>query len=89
MQQYMLECPDLFRMGDKYYLTYSWDCVTYYAMSDSMNGPFTAPPDNVLDGNGFIFYAAKTAEPSANQNHIVTPPSVPIIHSDYNRSPNR
>jgi beta-fructofuranosidase len=31
-------------------------------MSDSMNGPFAAPPDNVLDGNGFIFYAAKTAE---------------------------
>ena len=62
MQQYMLECPDLFRMGDKYYLTYSWDCVTYYAMSESLNGPFTAPPDNVLDGTGFVFYAAKTAE---------------------------
>ena len=60
--QYMLECPDLFQMGNKWYLTYSWDCVTYYAMSDSMYGPFTAPEDNVLDGNGFIFYAAKTAE---------------------------
>ena len=60
--QYMLECPDLFRMGDTWYLTYSWDCVTYYAMGDSPNGPFTAPEDNVLDGNGFIFYAAKTAE---------------------------
>lgn len=60
--QYMLECPDLFKMGDKYYMTYSWDCVTYYAMSDSLNGPFEAPEDNVLDGNGFIFYAAKTAE---------------------------
>ena len=45
--QYMLECPDLFQMGDKWYLTYSWDCVTYYAMSDSMYGPFTAPEDNV------------------------------------------
>lgn len=62
MEQYMLECPDLFKMGDKYYLTYSWDCVTYYAVSDSMNGPFKAPRDNVLDGNNFIFYAAKTAE---------------------------
>ena len=60
--QYMLECPDLFQMGDKFYITYSWDCVTYYAVGDSMNGPFTAPYDNVLDGNGFIFYAAKTAE---------------------------
>ncbi len=62
MAQYMLECPDLFKMGDKYYLTYSWDCVTYYAVGDSMNGPFSAPADNVLDGNNFIFYAAKTAE---------------------------
>ncbi|MCQ2507481.1 MAG: family 43 glycosylhydrolase [Dorea sp.] len=66
-QQYMLECPDLFKMGDKYYLTYSWDCVTYYAMSDSINGPFVAPEDNVLDGNGFIFYAAKTAELDGNR----------------------
>ena len=61
-EQYMLECPDLFKMGDKWYMTYSWDCVTYYAVGDSMNGPFKAPADNVLDGNGFIFYAAKTAE---------------------------
>ena len=65
--QYMLECPDLFKMGDKYYLTYSWDCVTYYAVADDMNGPFTAPEDNVLDGNGFIFYAAKTAELNGNR----------------------
>ena len=62
MQQYMLECPDLFKMGDTYYLTYSWYCVTYYAMSDSINGPYSAPIDNVLDGTGFVFYAAKTAE---------------------------
>jgi beta-fructofuranosidase len=62
MEQYMLECPDLFKMGDKYYLTYSWDCVTYYAVADSIDGPFEAPRDNVLDGTGFVFYAAKTAE---------------------------
>lgn len=60
--QWMLECPDLFKMGDKWYLTYSWDCVTYYAVGDSPNGPFTTPINNVFDGNGFIFYAAKTAE---------------------------
>ena len=66
--QYMLECPDLFRMGDTWYLTYSWDCVTYYAIGESMNGPFAAPEDNILDGqglmegNGFVFYAAKTAQ---------------------------
>ncbi len=60
--QYMLECPDLFLMGDYYYLVYSWDCVTYYAVGESLNGPFTAPEDNVLDGTGFCFYAAKTAK---------------------------
>lgn len=61
-KQYMLECPDLFRMGDYYYLFYSWDRVTYYAMSDSIYGPFEEPADNILDGTGFCFYAAKTAE---------------------------
>ena len=71
MSQYMLECPDLFCIGDTWYLTYSWDCVTYYAIGDSMNGPFAAPRDNILDGkglmegNGFIFYAGKTAELNA------------------------
>lgn len=62
MAQYMCECPDLFKMGNKYFLTYSWDCVTYYAVGDSPTGPFSVPADNVLDGNNFIFYAAKTAE---------------------------
>lgn len=59
-KQYMLECPSVIKMGDKYYLTYSWDCVTYYAVSDSINGPYVEPDDNVLDGTGFVFYAAKT-----------------------------
>ena len=68
MAQYMCECPDLFCIGDTWYLTYSWDCVTYYAIGDSMGGPFVAPRDNILDGkgsmegSGFVFYAAKTAE---------------------------
>ena len=72
LAQYMCECPDLFCIGDTWYLTYSWDCVTYYAIGDSMDGPFVAPRDNILDGkgltegNGFIFYAAKTAELDGN-----------------------
>lgn len=61
VKQFMLECPDLFSIGDKWYLTYSWDNVTYYAVGDSMYGPFEEPRDNILDGNGFIFYAAKCA----------------------------
>lgn len=64
---FMLECPDLFQMGDKWYLTYSWECVTFYAMADSMNGPFTAPFDNILDGTGFVFYAAKTGLLNGNR----------------------
>lgn len=61
-RQYMLECPDLFKMGDKYYLFYSWDCVTYYAVADSIDGPFQQADDPVLASTGFSFYAAKTAE---------------------------
>lgn len=61
-RQHMLECPDLFKMGDKYYLFYSWDCVTYYAVSDSINGPFVQAEDPLLASTGFSFYAAKTAE---------------------------
>lgn len=59
---YMLECPDLFRFGNYYYLFYSWNCVTYYAISESIYGPFVEPENNVLDGTGFVFYAAKTAQ---------------------------
>lgn len=59
---YMMECPDLFRIGDTYYLLYSWECETFYSMSDSINGPFIAPENNTLDGNGFILYAGKCAE---------------------------
>ena len=70
--QYMLECPDLFCLEDTWYLTFSWDCVTYYAIGESMYGPFTAPDDNILDGKGlldgygFVFYAAKTAQWKGN-----------------------
>lgn len=59
-EQYMLECPSIIKIGEYFYLTYSWDCVTYYAVSDSINGPYEAFEDNVLDGTGFVFYAAKT-----------------------------
>ncbi|HWT73442.1 MAG TPA: glycoside hydrolase family 32 protein [Mobilitalea sp.] len=62
---YMMECPDLFRLGSHYYLFYSWNNVTYYAMSDSVLGPFTEPENNVLDGQAF--YAAKTTEYQGNR----------------------
>lgn len=57
----MHECPDLFRMGDRWYLVYSTltdRTVTRYRSAPSLAGPWTAPDDDELDGLGL--YAAKT-----------------------------
>ena len=57
-----LECPDLFRMGDWWYLlysTYTDHFVTQYRMSRSLNGPWLAPAVDTFDGRAY--YAAKTA----------------------------
>ncbi len=56
------ECPDLFRIGDWWYLVYSTfseRSVTHYRMSRSLNGPWVAPPNDTFDSRAF--YAAKTA----------------------------
>lgn len=55
------ECPDLFRMGEWYYLVYSNYCdrfQTMYRMSRSINGPWTAPANDTFDSRAY--YAAKT-----------------------------
>ncbi|RED85514.1 glycoside hydrolase family 32 protein [Cohnella phaseoli] len=55
------ECPDLFRIGDWWYLVYSTfsdRTVTHYRMSRSLQGPWTAPADDAFDTRAF--YAAKT-----------------------------
>lgn len=57
---YFMECPDLFKLGEHYYLTFSWNNVVYYRVSDSINGPWEKPETDTFDGNGF--YAAKTCE---------------------------
>lgn len=57
----MHECPDLFRMGDWWYLVYSTltdRTVTRYRMSRTLEGPWVSPVDDELDGLGL--YAAKT-----------------------------
>jgi beta-fructofuranosidase len=59
---YTHECPDLFRMGDWWYLVYSTfteRSVTHYRMSRSLKGPWLAPENDTFDNRAF--YAAKTA----------------------------
>ena len=57
---YYMECPDLFQINDWYYLTFSWNNVTYYRMAKTINGPWIKPEIDTFDGNAF--YAAKTVE---------------------------
>ena len=58
---YTHECPDLFRMGEWYYLIFSeFSDVnrTRYVMSRSLYGPWVAPQHDVFDTRPF--YAAKS-----------------------------
>ncbi|WP_314001255.1 glycoside hydrolase family 32 protein [uncultured Paenibacillus sp.] len=56
------ECPDLFRIGDWWYLVYSSYTdrfATFYRMSRSLNGPWITPKEDTFDGRAC--YAAKSA----------------------------
>lgn len=56
------ECPDLFKMGDWWYLIfseYSDKVRTRYRMSRSLKGPWITPRRDDFDGHAF--YAAKSA----------------------------
>lgn len=56
------ECPDIFKMGDWYYLIYSGytdGLNTFYRMSRSPKGPWIKPKLDTFDGRAF--YAGKTA----------------------------
>jgi len=56
------ECPDLFKMGDWWYLVFSEftdKILTKYRMAKSPNGPWITP--KVDDFDGHAFYAAKSA----------------------------
>ncbi|MCI9334645.1 MAG: DUF4975 domain-containing protein [Lachnospiraceae bacterium] len=55
------ECPDLFRIGDWWYLVFSeftQKCETHYRMSRSLDGPWLTPEYDTFDNRNF--YAAKT-----------------------------
>lgn len=61
-QYYTHECPDLFRMGDRWYLVYSTfsdRCYTHYRGGASARGPWSATSSDSFDGRAY--YAAKTA----------------------------
>ncbi|RYD94226.1 MAG: DUF4975 domain-containing protein, partial [Sphingobacteriales bacterium] len=59
----MLECADIFKMGNYWYMMFSenWSGTkgTHYRMATSINGPWTTPANDMIDGE--YFYAAKTA----------------------------
>lgn len=59
---YTHECPDLFQMGNWWYLVFSEfsdKVVTTYRMSKSPDGPWITPKNNTFDC--YTYYAAKTA----------------------------
>ncbi len=60
----MLECADLFKMGDYWYLLFSENWSDYtgtrYRIADSPYGPWRIPEHERFDGE--FLYAAKTAE---------------------------
>ena len=65
----MLECPDLFKMGNYWYLVFSenWssNTGTHYRMSNSPNGPWITPANDRLDGS--YLYAAKTVSDNTDR----------------------
>lgn len=57
----MMEVPDLFKMGDYWYLIFSenWkDRITHYRVATSSTGPWEKPINDMVDGQ--YFYAGKT-----------------------------
>lgn len=61
---YNLECSDTFKIGDKWYLTFSaQDDTMWYTSANTQYGPYTATPKR-LDGD--LFYAAKHASDGTN-----------------------
>lgn len=60
---HLLQMPDLFQIGDWWYLFFSEyddERKTRYRMSRSVFGPWLAPADDCLDGRAY--YAARTVE---------------------------
>lgn len=61
-QYITMECPEVFQMGDWWYLvfsTFSDRFTTHYRKAKSLHGPWLIPKDDVFDGRAN--YAIKTA----------------------------
>lgn len=66
-----LECPDLFKMNNNWYLIFStytrwWE--NHYRIAHTQNGPFTSFKDELLDNRSY--YAAKTVS-DGNRRFLV------------------
>jgi beta-fructofuranosidase len=65
---FMLECADVFKWGNQWYLFFSEnnrERTTHYRIAPSSLGPWTKPEKDVIDGE--YFYAAKTASDGTNR----------------------
>jgi beta-fructofuranosidase len=64
----MLECPDVFKWGNYWYLVFSdtnIENATHYRVATSPAGPWTVPANELLDSK--YFYAAKTTSDGTNR----------------------
>lgn len=64
----MLECPDVFKWGNYWYLVFSdtnKENATHYRVATSPSGPWTTPANELLDSR--YFYAAKTTFDGKNR----------------------
>lgn len=64
----MLECPDVFKWGNYWYLVFSdtnIENATHYRIASSPAGPWTTPANELLDSK--YFYAAKTTSDGTNR----------------------
>lgn len=64
----MLECPDVFKWGNYWYLIFSdtnIENATHYRVATSPAGPWTTPANELLDSR--YFYAAKTTSDGTNR----------------------
>jgi beta-fructofuranosidase len=64
----MLECPDIFKWGNYWYLIFSdtnMENATHYRVATSPSGPWTVPANELLESR--YFYAAKTAFDGKNR----------------------